>query len=85
MREFVQLQIEAANLAIGNTPISKIYIDGGFADNEVFVNLLKQAYKGVKIRTTQSPLGSAFGAAVVIADKVLKKRFLKKNYALRKI
>ncbi len=85
MREFVQLQIEAANLAIGNTPISKIYIDGGFADNEVFVNLLKQAYKGVKIRTTQSPLGSAFGAAVVMADKVLKKRFLKKNYALRKI
>lgn len=85
MWEMVQLQINAATLAIGKTPISKIYIDGGFADNQVFVNSLKHAFKDKKIRTTQSPLGSALGAAVVIADDKIKKRFLKENYALKKI
>ena len=85
MWEMVQLQIIAINLAIGKTPISKIYVDGGFADNEVFVNLLKQAYPAIKLRTTQSPLGSALGAAMAIADESIKKNFLKKNYALTKI
>ena len=85
MWELVQLQISAAQLAIGKVPISKIYIDGGFADNQVFVNLLKQAFPNNKIRTTQSPLGSALGATIVIGEHEIKKKFLKKNYALKKI
>ncbi|GJM34576.1 MAG: carbohydrate kinase [Saprospiraceae bacterium] len=85
MWELVTLQVAAANLAIGQTVVKKLYIDGGFADNEVFAQLLARYFKDLKLRTTQSPLGSALGAVMVISEKELHKKFLKKNYALKKI
>ena len=84
MLELVELQVEMARRAIGNTKIKEIYIDGGFAENEIFIQLLVRHFKGLKIRTTQSPLGSALGAAMLIADKKIKKNFLKKQYKMKK-
>lgn len=66
MIELVALQIAAAERAIGQTPIKKIYIDGGFADNDVYVSLLTRHFRGFEIVTTPSPLGSALGAAMVM-------------------
>ncbi|MBX2871995.1 MAG: carbohydrate kinase, partial [Saprospiraceae bacterium] len=84
MWELMQLQISKAELAIGESPIKKIYIDGGFADNRVYVALLARQFTAAKIRTTASPLGSALGAAMVIANETIGKKFLKRNYALKK-
>lgn len=84
MLELVELQIAKTKLAIGNTPICKIYIDGGFAENETYVQLIARHFKDLKLRTTQSPLGSALGAAIAISEKDIKKKFLKNNYALKK-
>ena len=85
MLELVALQIEAAERAIGDTSINKMYIDGGFADNELYVQMLSRYFTEVKMRTTQSPLGSALGAAIVLSDKKIDKKFLKKHYAMKKI
>ncbi len=82
--ELVELQIEAAQRAIGHTPIQKIYIDGGFANNAIYVELLSAYFQGKKMRITQSPLGSALGAAMVISKEKVGKKFLKKHYALTK-
>ncbi|MEZ5038914.1 MAG: FGGY family carbohydrate kinase [Saprospiraceae bacterium] len=84
MLELMGLQIQSAQKAMGKSPIKKIYVDGGFADNDIFVKLLSYHFKGHKLRTTQSPLGSAIGAAMVIDDKKPGKKFLKKHYALKK-
>lgn len=84
MIELVELQVASAKLAMGNTPILKIYIDGGFADNEIFVHLLSLQFPEYKMRTTKSPLGSALGAAIVISDKKVGRKFLKKHYTMRK-
>ena len=84
LMELVELQIEAAQRAIGDTPIHKIYIDGGFANNAIYVELLSAHFQGVKMRITQSPLGSALGAAMVISNEKVGKKFLKKHYALTK-
>ncbi len=84
MWELVQLQITKAKLAIGNSPVEKIFIDGGFADNQVYVAMLAYHFTEAKIRTTASPLGSALGAAMVVNDKAVGKKFLKRNYALKK-
>ena len=85
MWELVQLQIASSDLAIGNTPVKKIYIDGGFADNKVYIEMLARNYSGVKLRRTQSPLGSALGAAMLLSPKKIAKKFLKNNYALEKL
>ncbi|MCB0629099.1 MAG: FGGY family carbohydrate kinase [Saprospiraceae bacterium] len=84
MIELVDLQVEAAKRAIGNTAVKKLYVDGGFADNEIFVHLLSIHFPDYKLRTTQSPLGSALGASMVISEKKIGRKFLKKHYAMRK-
>ena len=84
MIELVDLQIKAAERAIGNSNIEKIFIDGGFADNDIFIRLITRHFKDCKIRASKTPLGSALGAAINVSDKKLKKKFLKKHYAKKK-
>ena len=85
MIELVEIQVRTTNLAIGTSDIKKIYIDGGFSENEIFVKLIALNFKQYKVRTTRSPLGSALGAAMVISDQTLDSRFLKDNYQVKKL
>ena len=84
MLELMELQVESAWRAIGETPIQKLYIDGGFTDNDMYVKLLSYHFNNYKLRTTQSPLGSALGAAMVISNQKVDPKFLKKHYGLKK-
>ena len=84
MLELVQMQAGSIRRAIGTSDIKRLYIDGGFSDNQVFLELLSNALNKMKIRTTNASLGSAMGAAIVISDRGLNPKFLKENYALQK-
>ncbi len=84
MIELVLLEVENVKLAQGNDLIDRIYIDGGFSDNDVYLKLMSHYLRDKKIRTTDSSLGSALGAAMAISDVKLNSKFLKKNYALKK-
>lgn len=83
MLELMELQIQSIEQAMGNTPIKKMYIDGGFADNDIYVKLLSSYFKDYQVRTTQSPLGSSLGAAMVLTDKKPDRDFLKKHYVMK--
>lgn len=85
MLELVVLQIAAVERAMGTTPVRTLYIDGGFANNELFVRPLAQHFAGIKVRTTQSPLGSALGAAMLLSNRKNNKKFLKQHYSMQKI
>lgn len=85
MMELVKLQIRSIETSIGKSSfIKRLFIDGGFSDNDVFVKLLTHYLRNFKVRSTSSSLGSALGAAIVISDSKLSSKFLKKNYALKK-
>tara|TARA_R110002050_G_scaffold261556_1_gene401657 strand:+ start:150024 stop:151394 length:1371 start_codon:yes stop_codon:yes gene_type:complete len=84
MTELVLLQIKSIKDVIGNDDIKRLYVDGGFSDNDLFVKLLSHHFRNMKLRTTDSSLGSALGAAISISDKKLNSKFLKKNYSLKK-
>ncbi len=85
MIELMELQIDTINNAIGNSAIKTIYIDGGFTDNDVFMKLMSHHFSSFKVLSTQSPLGSALGAAMVISDKQVTSKFLKENYRMKKL
>jgi L-fuculokinase len=85
MIELMELQIDTINNAIGNSEIKTIYIDGGFTDNDVFMKLMSHHFSSFKVLSTQSPLGSALGAAMVISDKQITSKFLKENYRMKKL
>ena len=84
MIELMEYQVRSIKLAMGSKPVEKLYVDGGFADNDVYVEILGSHFPEQKLRTTASPLGSALGAAMVISDAAIGKKFLKKNYYLKK-
>ena len=84
MLELIELQVAQVKRAMANTPINKIYIDGGFADNDMYVQLMAYHFPEQKLRTIATPLGSALGAALAVNPEPIKRKFLRKNYGLRK-
>lgn len=84
MIELVKLQVQSIEIAKGKDQITKLYVDGGFSDNDVYIKLLSHYLRNMELRTTDASLGSALGAAISISDTKLNSKFLKKNYALKK-
>lgn len=66
----VQLQAASIRLALGTSGIKKIYIDGGFIENDLYIKLLQLYFPGYDIEVSHMPLGSAYGAAVVMRGDV---------------
>lgn len=62
----VRLQVASIGLALGNSPIKKIFVDGGFVDNAIYISLLKHLMPGFEIEPSHAPLGSAYGAMAVV-------------------
>lgn len=83
--ELVLLQIKSIEAVIGNEPIDRLFVDGGFSDNEIYMQLLAHFLGHLKIETTDASIGSALGAAIVISPSQLKPDFLEKNYALKEL
>ncbi|MEH6406378.1 MAG: FGGY family carbohydrate kinase [Leeuwenhoekiella sp.] len=84
MIELVQLQVESIKNVKGKMIIEKLFIDGGFSDNDIYIKLLSHHFRNMQLRTTDSSLGSALGAAICISDSQLNSKFLKKNYSMKK-
>jgi len=84
MMELLEIQIDSIGRAIGKDEIKQLYIDGGFANNQIFVELLARGFEDMNVKTTDASLGSALGAAIAISNVELDQKFLKKNYALKK-
>lgn len=84
MIELVKLQIEDIETISNNQNIGRLYVDGGFSDNDIYIKLLSHYLRDMKLRTTKASLGSALGAAIAISDTKLNSKFLRKNYALKK-
>ena len=82
--ELVELQAQSITTAMGGKPAKMLFVDGGFSDNEVFIQLISHRFREQELRTTDSSLGSALGAAICISDRDLNSKFLKKNYGLKK-
>ena len=77
MKEIVERQIISMNLAIGNTEgIGNIYIDGGFANNELFCKILSLKLPEFKIYKSHLASGSALGAAIIINKENFNKKSL---------
>ena len=84
MDELTDLQIGSLKLAVGTSAIKRIFVDGGFSSNEVFVGMLANKLPGYKVYSTSFALGTALGAALLVNYRTITKEFLKKNYNVKK-
>lgn len=84
MDELTDVQIESLKLAIGNSSIKRVYIDGGFGANELFTQMLADKLPHLQIFSTSFSLGSALGAAMLVNNCHLPDGFMENNYSIRR-
>ena len=65
MKELVSKQEKSLRLILHEN-VSKIFVDGGFGKNAVFMKLMAQRFKNNEVFASTIPQASALGAAIVI-------------------
>lgn len=68
MLDLVAQQILSTQLVIHNSPVKKVFVDGGFSKNSIFMNLLAQAFPEMEVYAASMAQASALGAALAIHD-----------------
>jgi len=48
------------------TDVKRIFVDGGFSKNQVYMHLLAEAFPNIEIYAASVPQASAIGAAMAI-------------------
>ena len=66
MSDIVEQQILSTELVIHNSPVKKIFVDGGFSKNPIFMNLLAEAFPEMEVYAASMAQASALGAALAI-------------------
>jgi sugar (pentulose or hexulose) kinase len=61
-----RMQVASLKLALGDSETKKVYIDGGFVHNQVFIRVLGELLPGFELQFSDFPLGSAYGAALML-------------------
>ena len=62
---FVQ-QVKSTNLVLNGSDAQKIFVDGGFSRNPIYMHLLSEYYNDKEIYAASIPQASALGAALAI-------------------
>jgi sugar (pentulose or hexulose) kinase len=66
MMDLVQMQVISTQLVLKNTDAKRIFVDGGFSKNNIFMNLLAAAFPEMKVCAALTAQASAVGAALSI-------------------
>jgi sugar (pentulose or hexulose) kinase len=62
----IQQQVISTNLVLRDTNVRKIFVDGGFSKNPIYMQLLADNFPGIEIYAASIPQASALGAALAI-------------------
>ena len=66
MLDLVNLQAVSTHLIIQNTPVRRLFIDGGFSKNPLYMNLLAEAFPDLEVFAASVAQATAVGAALAI-------------------
>lgn len=64
--DLIAQQVLSTKLVIHNSPVKKVFVDGGFSKNSIFMNLLAQAFPDMEVYAASMAQASALGAALSI-------------------
>jgi L-fuculokinase len=66
MLYLIQQQVESSNLVLKNCAVKKIYVDGGFSRNKLYMHLLATSFPGIEVYAASVAQASAIGAALAV-------------------
>jgi L-fuculokinase len=71
IKELAELQVEKIWLVLNGKNVRRIFLDGGFVDNSIFINILAEKLSDFEIIPSKIPWGSAIGAALSLNNNSL--------------
>jgi len=69
IRDLIRLQVSSTLLVLKGTPVKRIFVDGGFSKNSVFMHLLAASFSDMEVFAASMAQASAVGAALVLHQK----------------
>jgi len=66
MLDIMDQQIISTQLVLQDTDVRRIFVDGGFGRNQLYMHLLAEAFPGIEVFTASIPQATAMGAALAI-------------------
>ncbi|MBN9384447.1 MAG: carbohydrate kinase [Chitinophagaceae bacterium] len=66
IRDIMKDQAASTRLVLEGTTVKRIFVDGGFARNQVFMHLLAAAFPHIEVFAASIPQATAIGAALAI-------------------
>lgn len=66
MLDLMRQQLISTELVLQYSPVKRIFVDGGFSKNPIFMHLLAEAFPKVEVYAAEVAQASALGAALVI-------------------
>lgn len=68
MLDIMAQQLISTNLVIADSPVRRLFVDGGFGKNPVYMNLLAKAFPNIDVYAASVAQASALGAALAIHE-----------------
>jgi sugar (pentulose or hexulose) kinase len=69
MEDIVRQQKTSTDYVLKNTPVKRIFVDGGFSKNAVFMHLLAAAFPQLEVYAASMAQATALGTALAIHDQ----------------
>ncbi len=67
--DIIQQQKRSTGIVLKGTGVKKIFVDGGFSSNAVYMQLLANAFPSTEVYAASMPQASAVGAALAMHDR----------------
>ena len=64
--DIVTQQVRSTNLVLRGTGVKRIFVDGGFSKNPIYMYLMAEAFPAIEVYAASVAQASALGAALVI-------------------
>jgi len=64
--KLVDKQTVSSKLVLNDVSVKKLFVDGGFGNNEIYMNLLAQAFPAMEVYAASVAQATALGAALAI-------------------
>ncbi|MFI5159315.1 MAG: FGGY-family carbohydrate kinase [Sphingobacteriales bacterium] len=64
--DIMEQQYQSTKMALKGTKVSRIFVDGGFSKNSIYMNLLAKAFPELEIFAASMAQATAVGAAIAI-------------------
>jgi sugar (pentulose or hexulose) kinase len=74
MIDIIKQQVRSTQLVLNGSPVKRLFVDGGFSRNAVYMNLLAIAFPQLEVYAASMAQATALGAALAIHTAWNKKR-----------